>query len=96
MNDGAVLVNVARGPIVDGDALRAALDAGKIRGAGLDVFPDEPPAVDDPLRTHERVVATPHVGWYSEEANAERRRRAAENVRAALTGERPENVVNEL
>jgi len=96
MNDGAVLVNVARGPIVDGDALRAALDAGKIRGAGLDVFPDEPPAVDDPLRTHERVVATPHVGWYSKEANAERRRRAAENVRAALTGERPENVVNEL
>ncbi|MFC7211881.1 C-terminal binding protein [Natronoarchaeum sp. GCM10025321] len=96
MNDGAVLVNVARGPIVDGDALRAALDDGEIRGAGLDVFPEEPPAADDPLRTHERVVATPHVGWYSEEANAERRRRAAENVRAGLTGERPENVVNEL
>jgi len=96
MTDSAVLVNVARGPIVDGDALRDALAAGEIAGAALDVFPDEPPAADDPLRDHERVVTTPHVAWYSEEANAERRRRAAENVRAALEGDRPENVVNDL
>lgn len=96
MKESAVLVNVARGPIVDGCALRAALEEGEIAGAGLDVFPEEPPAEDDPLRTHERVVATPHVAWYSEEANAERRRKAAENVRAALLGERPKNVVNDV
>jgi len=96
MKSSAVLVNVARGPVVEGDALRGALDAGQIAGAGLDVFPDEPPAEDDPLRDHERVVATPHVAWYSEEANAERRRTAAENVRAVLNGERPENAVNDM
>ena len=96
MKSSAVLVNVARGPVVEGDALRGALDAGRIAGAGLDVFPDEPPAEDDPLRDHERVVATPHVAWYSEEANAERRRAAAENVRAVLNGERPENAVNDI
>ncbi|WP_265110795.1 C-terminal binding protein [Halosolutus halophilus] len=96
MRESAVLVNVARGPIVDADALLAALDAGEIAGAGLDVFPDEPPVADDPLRTHDRVVATPHVAWYSEEANAERRRKAAENVRAALLGDRPANLVNDV
>ncbi|MFB6130498.1 MAG: C-terminal binding protein [Salinigranum sp.] len=94
MKPSAALVNVARGPIVDGAALRAALDDGEIRGAGLDVFPEEPPAGDDPLRDHPRVLTTPHVAWYSEEANADRRRAAAENVRAALTGGRPDDVVN--
>jgi D-3-phosphoglycerate dehydrogenase len=93
MPDHARLINVARGPIVDDDALHRALDAGEIAGAGLDVFPDEPPATDDPLRTHDRVLATPHVAWYSEEANAERRRRAAEAVEAALAGDRPDSVV---
>jgi D-3-phosphoglycerate dehydrogenase len=94
MKDSASLVNVARGPIVDGEALLGALDAGEIAGAGLDVFPDEPPAEDDPLRDHDRVVATPHVAWYSEEANQERRRTVAEIVRSALEGENIPNVVN--
>lgn len=95
MPDSAVLVNVARGPIVDDDAVAAALDAGELAGAGLDVFPEEPPASDNPLRDHPRVVTTPHVAWYSEEANDERRRRAAESVRVVLTGGEPDNVVNE-
>jgi D-3-phosphoglycerate dehydrogenase len=94
--DSAVLVNVARGPIVDDDAVAAALDAGELAGAGLDVFPEEPPASDNPLRDHPRVVTTPHVAWYSEEANDERRRRAAESVRAVLSGNEPEHVVNEV
>jgi D-3-phosphoglycerate dehydrogenase len=94
MRDDAVLVNVARGGVVDGDALRAAVEAGTIGGAGLDVLATEPPAADDPLRDHERAVVTPHVAWYSEEANAERRRRAAENVRAALRGATPPDAVN--
>lgn len=96
MKSDAYLVNVARGPIVDDEALLAALDAGELGGACLDVFPDEPPEPDDPLRTHEDVITTPHVAWYSEEVNAERRRSAAEAVRATLAGERPEYVVNDL
>ena len=94
LNDEAYLVNVARGAIVDDDALERALNEGQIRGAGLDVFPQEPPHEDHPLRDHPRVVTTPHVAWYSEEANEERRRSAARNVRAAIEGETPENVVN--
>lgn len=95
MADDAVLVNVARGPIVDADALVAALEAGELAGVGLDVFPDEPPAPDHPLRDHERALVTPHVAWYSEEANDQRREVAAENVRAALLGRRPANAVND-
>lgn len=94
MDEAAVLVNVARGPIVDDEALVAALEAGEIRGAGLDVTPTEPPAADHPLREHDRVVLTPHVAWYSEEANEERRRRAAEEVRRALLGEPLKHVQN--
>ena len=96
MHEDALLVNVARGPIVDGDALRAALERDAIGGAALDVFPEEPPDTDDPLRTDDRVITTPHVAWYSEEANDERRRIAAENVRAVLKGDRPEHAVNDL
>lgn len=94
MKDSASLVNVARGPIVDSDALLDALDDREIAGAGLDVFADEPPTADDPLRSHDRVVTTPHVAWYSEEANEERRRTAAEIVESVLTGGEPWNVVN--
>lgn len=95
MRDSAFLINVARGPIVDTDALMAALDADELRGAGLDVFANEPPAVDHPVRGHDRVITTPHVGWYSEEANAERRRTAATIVKQALSGEAFPNVQNE-
>ena len=93
MRDDAVLINVARGPIVDESALVDALKSGSLRAAGLDVFNPEPPATDSPLRDHPRVVTTPHVAWYSEEANNERRHAAAECVRDALTGTTPENVV---
>ncbi|WP_435197411.1 C-terminal binding protein [Natronomonas sp. EA1] len=95
MRESAYLVNVARGPIVDDDALERALDAGEIRGAGLDVFPAEPPSTDHPLRDREGVITTPHVAWYSEEANEERRRTAAEIVKTALEGGLVRNVQNE-
>jgi D-3-phosphoglycerate dehydrogenase len=94
MRDDAYLVNVARGPIVDTEALVAALDAGELAGAGLDVFPEEPPAATDPLRDHPDVVTTPHVAWYSEEANEERRRTVVDIVRTVLEGGEPYNVVN--
>ncbi|WP_152042475.1 C-terminal binding protein [Salinigranum salinum] len=96
MNEDAYFVNVARGPIVDGDALLAAVDDGEIAGAGLDVFPEEPPAADDPLRDHPKVITTPHVAWYSEEANDQRRETVTAIVRSALTGGDIENVVNDV
>lgn len=77
---GAVLVNTARGGLVDLDALLAALDEGTLRAAALDVLPEEPPTPDHPIRRHPRVVLTPHVGWYSEVAERTLRRRAAEQV----------------
>ena len=60
MKDEAILLNLARGPLVDQDALLEALDGGQIRGAGLDVFDPEPPPVSSRLRTHPKIVATPH------------------------------------
>jgi D-3-phosphoglycerate dehydrogenase len=93
MKDDATLINVARGPIVDESALYEALESDSLRAAGLDVFDPEPPSSESPLRDHPRVLTTPHVAWYSEEANEERRYAAAECVRAALTGSTPENVV---
>ncbi|MDR6324605.1 NAD(P)-dependent oxidoreductase [Actinoplanes couchii] len=62
---GASLINVSRAEIVDQGALLAALDDGRLRGAGLDVLIGEPPALDDPLRDHSRTVVTPHVGYLS-------------------------------
>ena len=95
MKPSACLVNASRGPIVDVEALLAAIEAGEIAGAGLDVFPTEPPADDDPLRDHERVITTPHVAYYSEAADVERREQAIENVRTGLRGERPPHAIND-
>ncbi|RLM53461.1 C-terminal binding protein [Halobellus sp. Atlit-31R] len=95
MADSAYFVNVARGPIVDDAALLDALEDGEIAGAGLDVFPAEPPAEDDPLRDHPDVITTPHVAWYSEEANEQRRRTVTDIVRTVLEGGEPEHVVND-
>ncbi|MFC6963685.1 C-terminal binding protein [Halocatena marina] len=94
MKDSASLINVARGPIIDSDALLNALNTGAIAAAGLDVFPDEPPPMDDPLCDHNRVITTPHVAWYSEESNEERRRTTAKIVETVLSGGEPWNVVN--
>jgi D-3-phosphoglycerate dehydrogenase len=64
----AALLNASRGPIVDTDALLAALDSGRLAWAGLDVYEDEPLPADSPLRTAPNVVLTPHVAGYSEQA----------------------------
>jgi D-3-phosphoglycerate dehydrogenase len=86
--DRAVVVNTGRGGVVDEAALAAALDAGEIAAAGLDVFAEEPPG-DSPLFDHDRAVLTPHAAWYSVEAREELNDTVAENVRAALDGETP-------
>lgn len=61
MRVNSIIINASRGELIDEYALLRALDAGHLRGAGLDVFCKEPPAVDDPLLKHPRVIATPHI-----------------------------------
>ena len=84
MKPGAVLVNTARGGLVDADALVRALDSGRLAGAALDVLDPEPPASGNPLLRDERVIVTPHAAFYSEESLAELKRRVAEGLVAAL------------
>jgi D-3-phosphoglycerate dehydrogenase len=74
------LVNTARGGLVDLDAALQALDSGQLAGIALDVLPQEPPPERHPLLTHPRALITPHVGWYSAEAEVELRRKAAQNI----------------
>src|SRR5690242_9639872 len=77
---GMTLVNTSRGAVVDIPDLLAALDAGILRGAALDVLPDEPVARDSPLLRDPRVILTPHAAFYSIEAEQELRRKAARNI----------------
>ena len=98
MKPGAVLLNLARGGLIVPDAVRAALDAGRLAAFALDVWEPEPPgpAVADwhPLLRHPRVLATPHTAFASRESVAELRTRASRQIADALHGRRPEHLVN--
>jgi lactate dehydrogenase-like 2-hydroxyacid dehydrogenase len=94
MKPSAMLINTARGPIVDEAALAAALRDGVIAGAGLDVFEREPEVDAQLLQLRERVVLLPHLGSATGTTRREMCRMAARNVRDALSGKRPENLVN--
>jgi lactate dehydrogenase-like 2-hydroxyacid dehydrogenase len=93
MKPTAYLVNVARGPVVDEAALVDALRSGRIAGAGLDVFEEEP-KVHPGLLELENVAMTPHIGSASRATRLRMATRAAENCVAALSGQRPPNLVN--
>jgi D-3-phosphoglycerate dehydrogenase len=94
MKRGAIVINTSRGPVVDTAALAKALQAGRLAGAGIDVFEQEPLAADHPLRTAPNTVLTPHVAWYSEESMVAVKRRAAEEVVRVAQGEWPRSLVN--
>lgn len=102
MKPTAILINTARGAVVNTDSLAEALRTGKLAGAGLDVLPQEPPAGDDPLvklwqqqgEQFVNLVITPHTAFYSEAGMVEMRRKAAQEIARSLRGERLLNCVN--
>jgi glyoxylate reductase len=94
MKATAILVNTARGPVVDQKALYQALKDGRIAAAGLDVTEEEPIPPDDPLLTLDNVTITPHVGSATVATREKMAAMAVENVLAVLRGEQPPNCVN--
>ena len=91
---GAFVINTARGALIDQEALLAALQSGRVSGAGLDVFVPEHLPAGHPLLAQPGVIATPHTAFYSEESVLELERLAAQNVADILSGRRPADVVN--
>ncbi len=89
MKRGAFLINTARGPLVDETALVAALDAGRLGGAALDVVAAEPLAKDSPLVGRANVILSPHTAFYSIEALEELQTKCASDVARVLCGEPP-------
>jgi len=94
MKKTAILVNTARGPIVDQKALTKALSEGWIAAAGLDVFEKEPIDPNDPLLRLRNVVLTPHIGSASHDTRNKMAEMAAEGIVKVLKGEKPENLYN--
>jgi len=94
MKPTAVVINTARGALIDQQALVDALQSGRIAGCALDVFEQEPLPGDHPLRTMPQAVLTPHAAYYSEEAMAELRHKVVRNVLDVLEGYFPASVVN--
>lgn len=95
MKPSAIFVNIARGKVVDEAALIEALEMGRIRAAGLDVFEQEPLSPESPLPRMTNVVALPHIGSATHETRTAMAQRAVDNLILALRGEHPINLVNE-
>ena len=93
MKDGAMLINTARGGLVDEPALVEALQSGKLRGAAVDVVSQEPMCADNPLLATRKCIITPHIAWAPVESRQRLLDCVVENIRAFLNGT-PQNVVN--
>lgn len=93
MKPHALLVNTSRGPLVVEDDLAAALNAGRIGGAALDVLSSEPPQPDNPLLSAKNCLVTPHIAWATQAARSRLLGTVVENIRAFAAGS-PQNVVN--
>ena len=96
MKKTAFIINTARGPVIEENALVEALETEEIAGAGIDVFESEPIAKTNKLLQMDQVIATPHCAWYSEEAIATLQRKVAEEVVNVLSGNRPFNCTNRV
>ena len=94
MKPGSIIVNCARGGIIDEEALARALASGHLAGAGLDVLSKAPPPRDHPLLNLQNVIVTPHTAFFSQASTIELERRTAEEAVRVLNGEMPENLVN--
>lgn len=94
MKPSSVLINTSRGPVIDEAALIKALEEKKIAGAGLDVFAEEPPKLDNPLLHMDNVVTTPHIGGFSIENVLLRVDFMWQNIGRVWRGEPPQNVVS--
>jgi D-3-phosphoglycerate dehydrogenase len=94
MKRSAIIVNTSRGGLIDTVALAEALSAGRLGGAGLDVFENEPLEADHPLRACENALLTSHVAWFSDQSVPLLRRLAAEECLRGLTGRPLKNQVN--
>lgn len=93
MKSGSILINTARGLLVDAEALRTALEEGRPALAGLDVFDPEPPDLGQFAGVEDHIVFTPHMAWYTQESEHELRRSAADEALRLLSGEDPINAV---
>jgi D-3-phosphoglycerate dehydrogenase len=94
MPRGSYLINVARGALVDHDALYTALQSGHLAGAGLDVYDPEPPQAGHPLFSLPNTICTPHIGSYTAAGLQRMQVMACEQIVSALHGDRPTNLVN--
>lgn len=95
MRNGAIIINTARGPVINEDDLYATLQSGKLHSVGLDVYADEPPSTgQDPLLSHPQVIATGHYAWYSTKSIVELQKRATHNLLTMLQGGIPEDCLN--
>ncbi len=93
MRSGAFLINTARGPLLDENAVARSLHAGHLGGLGVDVLSTEPPQTDNPLLSTPNTLITPHIAWATTKARRNITRLAAENIRCWMDGA-PRNVVN--
>ena len=94
MRDGAVYLNTARAMLHDTDALVAALESGKLGGAGLDHFEGEHLSVDHPLVSMPNVVLTPHIGGATYDTEANHSKLIADGIEQLFAGGKPDNLVN--
>jgi glycerate dehydrogenase len=95
MKPDALLINTARGALVDSDALAQALRNGQIAGAGIDVLPQEPPVDGNPLLAEDipNLIVTPHIAWAAQEARQRAVDEIASNIASYLAGGRRQRVV---
>jgi len=94
MRPEAIVVNTARGPVLDTQALLEALNQRKIGQAALDVFEEEPLPLDSPMRSHPKMIVTDHTAWYSEESQIQLQKSAAREIARVCTGGLPNSLAN--